>query len=155
MANRRITTMDIGEVVRLLRAGESDYTISAVVGHNRRTVARYRQWAQEQGLLEGELPAVGELHRLVQTTWPRRLPAHQVSSLAPYTEEVRAYREMGLEMAAIRGRLEEAHGHPVSYSAVRRLVAHLEPPVVEAVTRVEVQPGSEAQVDFGYAGLSL
>ena len=40
MANRRITTMDIGEVVRLLRAGESDYTISAVVGHNRRTVAR-------------------------------------------------------------------------------------------------------------------
>ena len=83
MANRRITTMDIGEVVRLLRAGESDYTISAVVGHNRRTVARYRQWAQEQGLLEGELPAVGELHRLVQTTWPRRLPPQQISSLAP------------------------------------------------------------------------
>lgn len=149
--------MDIGEVVRLLRAGESDCTISAVVGHNRRTVARYRQWAQEQGLLNRErpLPAVGELQRLLHATWPRRLPPQQISTLAPYTEEVRTYREMGLEMAAIRCRLEEAHGHAVSYSAVRRLVAQLEPPVVQAVTRVEVKPGSEAQVDFGYAGLSL
>ncbi|HZS92271.1 MAG TPA: hypothetical protein VFE42_32895 [Chloroflexota bacterium] len=147
--------MDIGEVVRLLRAGESDSTISALVGHNRRTVARYRRWAQEQGLLTGELPGTAELHRLVQTSWPRRLPPQQVSSLAPYREEVRAYRELGLEMAAIRCRLEERHGHPVSYSAVRRLVAHLEPAPVAAVTRVEVAPGSEAQVDFGYAGLCL
>jgi transposase len=155
MANRRIETMDIGEMVRLLRAGESDSTISALVGHNRRTVARYRRWAQGQGLLTGEMPRTADLHRLVRTTWPRRLPPQQVSTLAPYTEEVRAYRELGLEMAAIRCRLEERHGHPVSYSAVRRLVAHLEPAAVEAVTRVEVAPGSEAQVDFGYAGLCL
>jgi transposase len=155
MANRRIETMDIGEMVRLLRAGESDATISAVIGHHRRTVARYRAWAQEQGLLDGEVPATGDLHQRLTRTLPRKLPPQQVSGLAAYTKEVQTYRELGVEMAAIRARLEEAHGHPVSYSAVRRLVAHLEPGVVDAVVRVEVKPGSEAQVDFGYAGLSV
>jgi transposase len=156
MANRRITTMDIVELVRLLRAGESDRTIGLLVGHNRRTVGRYHTWAAEQGFLEGEMPTAAALHQRLATTLPRLLPPQQTSTLAVYTAEVHAYRQMGLEMAAIRARLEEAHGHPVSYSAVRRLVAHLEPPRPrEAYTRVEVKPGSEAQVDFGYAGLAL
>src|SRR5262249_16635057 len=56
----------------------------------------------------------------------------------------------------IRTRLEEVHGHPVSYSAVRRLVHRLEPArPPNAVVRVEAKPGSEAQVDFGYAGLTM
>jgi len=155
MAYRRIETMDVIEVVRLLRAGESDRTMTLVLQHNRRTVARYRQWAQEQGLLEGEMPSPAEVYRRLATTLPRVLPPQQVSTLAPYIKEVQTYRKMGVEMAAIRARLEEAHQHPVSYSAVRRLVAHLEPRTEEAVVRVEVQPGSEAQVDFGYAGLSI
>jgi transposase len=155
MAYRRIETMDVVEVVRLLRAGESDRMISAVLRRNRRTVVRYRQWARDQGLLEGPLPAPAEIHTRLATTLPRLLPPPQVSSLAPYIEEVQRYRALGVEMAAIRARLEETHGHAVSYSAVRRLVAHLDPPPKEAVVRVEVKPGSEAQVDFGYAGLTI
>ena len=58
-------------------------------------------------------------------------------------------------MAAIRARLEERHQHPVSYSAVWRLVRRLEPKRPETFVRVEVPPGSEAQVDFGYAGLMI
>jgi transposase len=61
-----------------------------------------------------------------------------------------------VEVAAIRARLEEAHRQPISYSAVWRLVRRLEgvtPP--ETFVRVEVPPGSEAQVDFGYAGRVL
>src|SRR5215831_15049173 len=59
-------------------------------------------------------------------------------------------------MAAIRTRLEEVHGRPVSYRAIRRLVRRLEPvPLPAVVVRVEAKPGSEAQVDFGYAGLTV
>jgi len=91
-------------------------------------------------------------------------PPQQRSSVAAYQEEIVAYRAHGLEAAAIRGRLEETHGHPVSYSAVWRLVRRLarsaagetsRPASREPVVRVEVKPGSEAQVDFGYAGLSV
>src|SRR5690242_3596284 len=102
MANRRITTMDIVELVRLLRAGESDRTIGPLVGHNRRTVGRYRQWASEQGFLEGALPPAGEVHARLAATLPRLLPPQQTSTLAAYAAEVQAYRRMGLEMAAIR-----------------------------------------------------
>ena len=147
--------MDIMELVRVLRAGESDRTLTRLLGHNRRTIAKYRQWAQEQGILDGPPLESAALHALLARTLPAPTPPQQTSTLAPYRTEVAAYRARGMEMAAIRGRLEERHGHPVSYAAVRRLVQTLEPARVDAVVRVEVAPGSEAQVDFGYAGLTL
>ncbi len=147
--------MEILELIRLLRAGESDRAIVAVLGLNRRTVARYRTWAQEQGLLAGPMPTSAALHQLLEATLPGATPPQQVSTVAPYAGEITAYRARGMELAAIRARLEEVHGHPVSYHAIWRLVRHLEPKRPEAVVRVEAKPGSEAQVDFGYAGLAL
>ena len=155
MASGRIDTMDIHELIRLFRTGDSDRQIARLAGHNRRTVTRYRTWASEQGLLAGELPSVAELHRRLATTLPMPLPPQQVSSVAPYAEEIAQLRARGVEIAAIRARLEERHGQPVSYSAVWRLVHRLEPTVPEAMVRVEVLPGTEGQVDFGYGGLLL
>jgi transposase len=158
MANRRISIVDLVELVRLLRAGASDRTLTQVLRHNRRTIARYRAWVQEQGLLEvsRELPSAAALHQLRAATLPTAPPPQQVSSLAAYREQIAAYRARGMEMAAIRTRLEAEHGRPVSYSAVRRLVRRLEPPPPpQVMVRVEVKPGSEAQVDFGYAGLTV
>jgi len=148
--------MDVQELVRLVRDGVSDREIAALVGLNRRTVSRYRRWATQQQLLEGPLPTLGELHAQLQATVPVQLPPQQTSSVAVYQEQILAYRQQGLELAAIRARLEEQHGTPISYDAIWRLVRRLEgaqPP--EAFVRVEVPPGSEAQVDFGYAGLHL
>jgi transposase len=147
--------MEILELIRLLRAGESDRGIVAVLGLNRRTVARYRVWAREQGLLSGPLPTSAALHQRLEATLPGVTPPQQVSTVAPYAAEIADYRARGMELAAIRARLEEVHGHPVSYHAIWRLVRHLEPSTPEAVVRVEAKPGSEAQVDFGYAGLTL
>jgi transposase len=144
--------LDIAEVVRLLRAGESDREVVELVGLNRRTVAKYRVWAQEQGLLEGALPTARALQELLERTLPKVVPPQQISSVGAYREEILGMRERGMEIAAIRTRLEEAHQVPVSYSAIWRLVKHLEPAVVEAVARVETKPGEEAQVDFGFAG---
>ena len=76
--------------------------------------------------------------------------------MAAYQDQILAYRQQGLELAAIRARLEEQHGVPISYDAIWRLVHRLEPHhLPETFVRVEVPPGSEAQVDFGYAGQHL
>ena len=155
MAYRRITTMDLRELIRLLRARESDRQIAELLGHNRRTIIRYRQWATAQGLLTGDLPTPATLQRLLHDTLPPTLPPQQTSSVARYADEIRVMRERGMEVAAIRGRLEERHGHPISYSAVWRFVRRLEPNTPDPVVRIEVAPGSEAQVDFGYAGRHL
>jgi transposase len=150
--------MDIHEVLRLLRDGASDREITSLVGLNRRTVARYRRWATDQQLLAGAvpLPQVAELAQQLAATLPAVVPPQQTSTVAAYQSEILQLRQQGVELAAIRARLEERHGQPISYDAIWRLVQRLErdrPP--EAFVRVEVPPGSEAQVDFGYAGRQL
>jgi transposase len=150
-----MNAMDIIELIRLLRTGASDHRISKLLRYNRRTIARYRSWAQRQGLLEGELPAADRIHHLLAETLPMVLPPQQISSVAQYAEEIADYRARGMEVAAIKTRLEERHQQPISYSAVWRLVQKEDPPRPEVFVRVEVPPGSEAQVDFGYAGLTL
>src|SRR5437667_36025 len=99
MANRRMATMDIVELVRLLRTGASDRRITHLLGHNRRTIAKYREWAVAHGLLEGPLPPAGEMHGLLARTMPDTPPPQQVSTLAPYHEEIAALRAQGVEMA--------------------------------------------------------
>lgn len=154
--------MDVVELLRVLREGAGDRRSTKLLNYNRRTIAKYRQWAQQHGLLDGPLPATADLHQLLERTLPRPLPPQQTSSLAAYATEIVDDRARGMELAAIRVRLEERHGHAVSYSAVRRLVQRLEataraagPTVTDVFVRVEVAPGSEAQVDFGYAGLTV
>jgi transposase len=163
MANRSIPIMDLLELVRLLRQGASDRTLTRVLRHNRRTIAKYREWARQQGLLQGELPSVAQLQALHAATLPALPPPQQRSTLEAYRDEIATLRARGLEAAAIRVRLEETHGHSVSYSAVWRLLQRLGAEAGATsrehgrgvVVRVEVAPGSEAQVDFGYAGLSM
>jgi transposase len=156
VTNRRTLTMDLQEVVRLVRGGASDREIAALVGLNRRTVSRYRRWATERHLLEGALPSVAELQHRLQASLPLQLPPQQTSSVAAFEHQVLAYRRQGVEFAAIRARLEEEYARPISYDAIWLLVPRAEAQQLpETFVRVEVPPGAEAQVDFGYAGRHL
>jgi response regulator of citrate/malate metabolism len=47
--------MDVREILRQLRAGESDRAIGRNLKVNRATVKKYREWAEGEGLLEGEV----------------------------------------------------------------------------------------------------
>ena len=58
--------MDIREILRQVRAGESDWQIHKAVGVNRRTIKKYREWAQHEGLLSGGLPSIEELEKRLQ-----------------------------------------------------------------------------------------
>ncbi len=148
--------MDVQEVVRLLRSGASDREIVSLVRLNRRTVARYRRWAQEHGVLEGPVLSARALEEKLAATLPAARPPQQCSTVEVYRPTIAALRAQGLEIAAIRTRLEELHGVPISYSAVWRLARSVAPPrAPEAFVRVEVAPGSEGQVDFGYAGRTV
>ena len=103
MANRRTPTMDVHEVVRLLQAGASDREVAQLVGLNRRTVARYRRWAEREGMLAGPLPAVGELETRLATSLPATVAASSRSKSAsrrapnaPYTPARKRRRELNI-----------------------------------------------------------
>jgi len=107
--------MDVLELVRLLRRKASDRTLTVTLGLNRRTVAKYRRWAHEQRLLEcAELPPVAALEASLRQAFPSAVPPQQTSSLVRFRDEIVQLRERGMEIAAIRTRLEERHREPVS-----------------------------------------
>ena len=151
MPGKRKETMDIREMLRHLRRGQSNRAVAEALGINRKTVARYRSWASEQGLLEDRLPPLSELQELVEGTLSSSSPPQNTSSVEPYREVVVKLRQEGVEIAAIHQRLKE-RGFTGSYSSVYRFVRNLEPRTPDVTVRVETPPGEEAQVDFGYAG---
>jgi transposase len=146
--------MEIREILRQIRAGESDHAIRRNLGVHRTTVKKYREWAAAQGLLEGELPPVEELQSRLAATLPVVPPPRQVSSVEPYRAQVEKLREEGVRISAIYARLQE-QGFEGTYAAVQRFVHRLEPLLIDVTVRVERAPGEEAQVDFGYAGYLL
>jgi transposase len=154
MSKRTLKLMDIRELLLHLRGQSSDRQISSDLKLNRRTVKRYREWAQEQGLLEGEMPALEELQARLAATLQERTPPQNQSSLEPYREQIEHWLKAKVEVAAMRHRLME-RGYTGSYASVWRFVDCLKNEQGNTFPRVETDPGEEAQVDFGYAGRML
>ncbi len=142
---------DVREVLRRLRLGEPARRIARELGLSRNTVAGYHRWARQHGLLTGELPDAATLATLLRPP-ERAQPRPEQSGVAPFREQVVAWRQQGVEGQAIFQLLVEQHGFTGSYSAVKRFLRRLEPATPRATVRVETAPGEEAQVDFGAAG---
>lgn len=138
--------MDIREILNHLRSAASDRQIHRDTGIARRTVKRYREWAQAQNLLEGPLPPLEELQALLESTQPGSSPPQNVSTVEPYRELVTKLVKENVETAAIRQRLKE-RGYTGTYSAVYRFVRTIQPKQPKTTVRVERKPGEEGQVD--------
>lgn len=155
MTGRRTSVTDVREVVRRLIHGQSARHIAQDLGMSRNTVADYRKWAEESDLLSSPLPGVAELaRRLAQRGRDRKAPQEQ-SKVQPFENRVGELLREGVEAKAIWQILRE-EGFEGSYSSVKRFVrkqAASRP--LRGVVRLEVAPGEEAQVDFGYAGRLL
>lgn len=148
---RRLKYMDIREILRRLREKHSGRQIAKDLNLNRRTVQRYRAWATAENLLIGPLPD----HESLMARLPaEQTPPQNASSAEPYRAQVEQWLKEHVRVSAIHERLKE-RGYHGSYASVLRLARQIDPKTPEAVTRVECQPGEEAQVDFGYVGMML
>jgi len=66
--------MEVRTVVNYLRGGSNNRSIARSLQIDRRTVQRLRVWAQEQGLLAGDLPEMAELHSQVSALYGKDAP---------------------------------------------------------------------------------
>ena len=144
--------MDLRELLRSLQTTANLSAIQRATGLNRRTIRRYRHWAVTHGLLDQPLPAVEVLQPLMARTLELSPPPQTVSSVEPYREVVTQLQAQGVAGTAILQRLRE-RGYTGTLSSLSRVVHRLEPHRPSATVRVEREPGSEAQVDVGSAGL--
>lgn len=152
MAGRRTDVIDVRELLRRIRLGQSGRQIAADLGLAQKTIRKYRLVAAEEGWLERpELPGPAEIDaRLAaRVPAPPPRPPNPLEALRPVILELRA---KGVEMVALWQILRDCHGFTGSYSTVRRFVLRLEPKDPAVCVRVETPAGEEAQVDFGSAG---
>ena len=143
--------MDIREILMQLQKGISQRQIAETMGVNRRTVKKYRKWAQKHNLLKGKLPPLEELQALLGETIPETAPPQNVSTVEPYRAKVEQWIKEKVEVKAMHERLQE-QDYEGSYMAVYRFVRRVKGNPLRATVRVERAPGEESQVDFGYAG---
>ena len=153
MSGRRTDVLDLRELIRHRRAGDSDRQVAEALHVTRRTVAKYRAWATHHELLTGALATPEELVRLLAQDLPASPPPKANSSVEPYGAIVTDLRQRKVEIATILQRLPDDHGYRGSCSSVHRFVRALEPNVPDVTVRIERPPGEEAQVDFATLAL--
>lgn len=100
MAGRSKSVLDVREMLRRLRAGDTDRRIARELGVSRRTVKKYRERAEEAGWLSQEQLVAPEVVEEALRQVEERL--RPVSGVEPWRELVEAKRADGVEVQALR-----------------------------------------------------
>ncbi len=161
MGRRTFDVVDLTELFVHWEAGRSQVQISESLNLDRKTVRKFLAPALAEGLVPGGPPA-GELvwtqriagwfpglsdARLRQVTWPA-IEVHRDYIVAQLKDEV--------TVSTISSRLSAEKGLAASESSVRRwITANLAEEAARrrvSVPRGPIDPGSEAQIDYGRLG---
>ncbi|HXX92807.1 MAG TPA: IS21 family transposase [Planctomycetota bacterium] len=155
MARGRKDVLDIREIIRLLRAGRAVREIARDLDVHRKTIKLYRKLAQGEGWLgPGDLPTLAQIQATLSARLPDPKPGPS-SRVEGFRDKVLRLHGQGVEAKAIFQILRDEDQFPGSYSGILRFLRKEAPPAPKAFVRIEVPPGEEAQVDFGYAGMFL
>ncbi len=138
MANH-LSVNKSNQIKRLRQEGLSQRQIAATLGVDRKTVGRHL--AEEDS--NGTKAPTGS-----QSTDEVAKKASG-SECEPHRETIIELLSAGLHAKRIHQDLVAEHGFDGSYYSVRRFVKTLRNEKPEAFRRIEVEPGFEAQVDFG------
>ena len=158
MARRQVTMNEIVEVIFQWHQGVSFKKIRRSLGLDRNTVRKYVRLAQQAGVERGvPFPPEGELtERLKAIAGVSILRATPAQGLiAPHKEWIAGLlKSEKIDAKQIWRLFQERTGQRVGYCTMLRYLRsefQWGGPVV--TVRMEVEPGSQAQVDFGYAGM--
>lgn len=157
MAGKEKTVFDIRELVRRLKLDQKERTIGRQMGIHRKTIKKYRELAQKyEWLAKGaDLPTPEAISKALQEEEVKTVPnPFEISTVELYRTVVESLlQDPNMSVTVVLQRLRE-HGYAGSYSSVRRFVSKVQGPrIPEGFCRIEVAPGTEAQVDFGSVGM--
>jgi hypothetical protein len=161
MPYKRITRMDIWEIVRRWHQKQAKSQIANSLGHDQKTIRKYIHAAKSLGIeQEKPLPPKAEtLSKLkaVESKRKRRAKAKQL--LEPHLEEIidlvnRKENALKPKYAFVVICKKYGLNNNVSYSTFKRFVKdHYYKIYTKKVTcRIERPPGEELQIDYGFVG---
>lgn len=153
---------DLVELYTHWQAGRGQRELAASLGIDRKTIRKYVAPAVSAGITPGVSPP------LSAEQWAQRVaewfPAlHDPDARAvtwslidPHADRIKSWLGHRVTVATIAQRLRDDHGVEVSESSVRRWIAtHFADETARnkvTVPRPPVDPGSEAQIDYGRLG---
>ena len=158
MAYKEVFRVEISEVIRRWRAGDSQRHIASGMGLSRDTVAKYITAAEGLGLsLEGPDPSEEQLSRLAAMgqPGPRQVVAPRQDMLEPWADQIHRWLTGDrLQLTRIH-ELLAARGCRVSYTSLQRFVARRSwrRRTKTTVRMEDTPPGEVAEMDFGRLGL--
>jgi len=160
MARREVTMNEIVEMIYQWHQGASIKSIRRSLGFHRKTIRRYVTLAQSVGVCREEaFPSERELIEKLTVLDPPGLlrEAPVTEMILPHRDWIKSLLEHPQMTAKQVWRLfRERTALPVSYWTMKRYLRIQFQFGAPAVTvRLEVEPGSQAQVDFGYAGMMV
>jgi len=161
MGYKEITVMDIYEIIRRWHDQQKIAHIAQALGYDRKTVRQYIKLAQQLGLSQQQpLPDKDQLSQLLnQAIVPPKRPQKAQQLLARFLPEItdlvndkfnpvkpKIAFEVICEKYDLLGK--------VSYSSFKNFVRTNQIAISpdKATCRLEVPPGSEAQIDYGKVG---
>lgn len=147
-------------ISRLAASGWSNRRIARELRLNRETVGKYLRLERSKPAIstlgsEAEATAKPAISTLGSTDSAESKPAISTvgcgrqSSCEPWLAQIEAAVEVGLSAQRIYQDLVAEHGFTSSYQAVKRFVRPMRQSQARPFVRMEVEPGQEAQVDFG------
>ncbi len=160
MARRQFEVIDVVEVLQHWHAGRPKSVVASSLGIDAKTVRKYVAPAEAAGLAPGgPVLSRAEWAELVRGWFPELIDARVRSLTYPLIEAHRERIEKMLEtntVTTVHQRLRDEHGLAVGVSSFRRYVWSEFPDRSGedkvTVLRPEVDPGEEAQIDYGLLG---
>jgi transposase len=157
MARRLVTMNEIVEMIYQWHHGKSLKGIQRSLGVDRNTVRKYIEMAQAAGVrsqepFPEETELIGRIKALTDTSVHRERPAQDL--ILPYRDWIEGLLKAPHMTAKQVWRLfKEEKGISIGYCTMKRYLRSQFQFGAPAVTvRMEVDPGSQAQVDLGYVG---
>jgi transposase len=151
---------EIVEMIYQWHQGAGFKSIRRSLGFDRNTIRKYVALAQSAGVSRGgpfpeEAELVGKLKSLHAGGLLRETPVKdRITPYQDWVQELLGHRDMTAKQ--VWRLFREKTELPVSYWTMKRYLRTEFQFGAPAVTvRMEVEPGSQAQVDFGYAGMMV
>ncbi len=147
---------EILEMIYQWHQGAGFKAIRRSLGFDRNTIRKYVRLAQGAGVERGApFPDEGELSARLKALQEKgflyQTPARDV--LDPHRDWISSLLDKEIDGKQIWRLFQERTGLVIGYSTLKRyLRAHFQWGAPAATVRMEVEPGSQAQVDFGYVG---
>ncbi len=149
---RRIPVIELQEIVKRLRTGQSIKGIKRELGRHKTVIRRIKEIAEQNNWLEKSEPLPSEIE-VRDAYYEGSDPQLQPHPLDAFKHDITRWVEKGYSFVVMRRMLNKM-GVEGSESMVRRYVHRNFPVIPRPVMLRNTIPGEVMEVDFGYLGIT-